>query len=298
MPTTNWAHTTDTSTPCIDADGNEYSTVTIGSQVWMKENLKVTHYNDDSAIPTGYFKHDWINLSTGAYEVYPVTGENYYTGIGYTPFDMEEFCGENCGNVFGNLYNWHAVNDSRGIAPDGWHIPTDEEWTILITHLDEDTNPDGFLNGTHSLIAGGKMKSTGTIEGGDGLWVYIDDYGEVFNVPGDNQSGFTGLPSGGRNIIPVPEAEIPNTGYFYMGFYGYFWSSTPYVFEGLGGAFYRFLSGDSLHVDRAITEQTVGFPVRCVRDDLSDQNLWSTFYPLLMWHTWGNETTDNWENWG
>ncbi|MBT5758059.1 MAG: hypothetical protein HOI55_00235, partial [Candidatus Marinimicrobia bacterium] len=98
-----------------DIDGNEYGTVLIGNQVWMSENLKVTKYKDGTAIPTGHSNSDWSNLSSGAYAVYDDDDVNTDT--------------------YGFLYNWYAVDDSRIIAPDGWHVPTDDEWTTLTDYL-------------------------------------------------------------------------------------------------------------------------------------------------------------------
>ena len=108
-----------------DIDGNVYETVEIGDQMWMKENLKVTHYNDGTEIPTGYSNSEWRLLSTPAYAVYNDNESN--------------------SDSYGNLYNWFAVDDARGVCPDGWHVPTDDEYTELTDYL-----------GGQS-VAGGKM---------------------------------------------------------------------------------------------------------------------------------------------
>jgi len=94
-----------------DIDGNLYNTVTIGTQVWLEENLKVTYYNNGDEIPNVSSNTTWLSLSTGAYC-------NYENNTSYAP-------------IYGRLYNWFAVNDSRGICPTEWHIATDEEWTVL-----------------------------------------------------------------------------------------------------------------------------------------------------------------------
>jgi uncharacterized protein (TIGR02145 family) len=86
-----------------DIDGNVYQTVTIGNQIWMAENLKVTHYRNGDEIPNVTVQEDWKNLTTGAY------------------------CNYNNVAVYGRLYNWLAVNDNRNIAPAGWHVPSDAE---------------------------------------------------------------------------------------------------------------------------------------------------------------------------
>ncbi len=113
-----------------DIDGNVYNTITIGTQCWMKENLKVTHYRNGSSIPNVTDSVLWGNLTTGAYCIYNNEVNNSTT--------------------YGRLYNWYAVADSRNIAPSGWHVPTNGEWQILIDYLGD------------KPLAGGKLKETGT----------------------------------------------------------------------------------------------------------------------------------------
>ncbi len=113
-----------------DIDGNVYNTIQIGDQLWMAENLKVTHYRNGEAIPNVTGISNWGELSSGAYFSYDNNDSNTDT--------------------YGLLYNWYTVNDSRNLAPAGWQIPTDEEWDILVNYLGGED------------IAGGKMKETGT----------------------------------------------------------------------------------------------------------------------------------------
>lgn len=110
-----------------DADGNVYHTVTIGTQVWMVENLKVTKYKDSTAIPLVTDGTAWISLTTPGYCWY---NNNYAT----------------YGSVYGALYNWYTVNTGN-LCPAGWHVPTDAEWTTLTTFLSNN---------------GGKLKEAGT----------------------------------------------------------------------------------------------------------------------------------------
>ena len=194
-----------------DIDGNEYGTVLIGNQVWMSENLKVTKYKDGTAIPTGHSNSDWSNLSSGAYAVYDDDDVNTDT--------------------YGFLYNWYAVDDSRIIAPDGWHVPTDDEWTTLTD----------YLGGTS--VSGGKMKETGT------------EHWSSPNTDATNESGFTALPGGYRYF---------NGNYIHQGYSGYFWSSTEY--NGRGSAWYRLLYYDGSDVSRSNYYKLCGFSLRCVRD--------------------------------
>jgi len=120
----------DDSLKITDIDGNVYDTVTIGTQTWMKENLKTTHYADGSAIPLVNDNAAWINLTTPGYCWYDNDRATY-------------------AQTYGALYNWHTVNTGK-LCPTGWHVPTSAEWETLITYL------GGWI------IAGGKLKETGT----------------------------------------------------------------------------------------------------------------------------------------
>lgn len=111
-----------------DYDGNTYKTVTIGSQVWMAENLKVTHYRNGDPIPEFSIEHDTASPYIGA-------STNYKNNPQLVA-------------SYGRLYNWYAVADNRKLAPEGWHIPSKMEWEILKKYL-----------GTN---AGGKIKEAGT----------------------------------------------------------------------------------------------------------------------------------------
>jgi len=115
-----------------DQDGNVYKTITIGTQTWMAENLRVTKYRNGDTIPKVTDNTAWKALTNGAYC-------NYNNSINIDTIV-----------TYGGLYNWFAVNDNRSIAPVGWHVPTFAEWTTLITYLSGDN------------VAGGKMKEIGT----------------------------------------------------------------------------------------------------------------------------------------
>ena len=141
-----------------DIDGNEYETVEIGEQVWMAENLKVTHYRNGDEIPTGYSDAVWENLTTGAYAVYDDNESN--------------------ADTYGYLYNWYAVDDDRGVCPASWHVPTDGEYTAL----------SDYLGGTS--VAGGKLKEC--TEGS----CPESEYWYSPNTGATNESGFTALPGG------------------------------------------------------------------------------------------------------
>ncbi len=113
-----------------DVDGNTYTTIQIGSQTWMAENLRTTTYANGDPIPNVTDYTQWSNLTTGAWSHY--NNDSLYE------------------NPYGKLYNWYAVDDSRNVCPTGWHVPTDAEYTLLTDYLGGVT------------VAGGKMKSKGT----------------------------------------------------------------------------------------------------------------------------------------
>ena len=137
-------------TAITDPDGNVYTSVTIGTQEWMSENLRTTKYSDGTAIPNVTSNSDWESLSTGAWC-------NYDNSSQYEA-------------MYGKLYNWYAVETGK-LCPTGWHVPTDAEWTVLTDYL--------TANG-HSGAEGTTLKSTsGWNYDGNGT----DDYG-FLGLPG------------------------------------------------------------------------------------------------------------------
>jgi uncharacterized protein (TIGR02145 family) len=157
--------TADPSGPVSDIDGNVYQTITIGTQVWMAENLKVTHYRNGDPIPNVTDNAAWQALSTEAYCEYNNDINNVAT--------------------YGRLYNWYAVGDSRNIAPAGWHVPTDAEWKQLEMYLGmSQTQADS--TGWRGTTEGNKLRERGTTH-----WYFP-------NIGATNESGFSGLPGGVR----------------------------------------------------------------------------------------------------
>jgi uncharacterized protein (TIGR02145 family) len=194
-----------------DIDGNIYHTVTIGNQVWIVENLKVTRYRNGS--PIEYISGDtaWSMSTDGAYCWYLDDSAAYK-------------------ETYGAFYNFYAVIDSRGLCPEGWHIPTWDEWMAL----------KAYLGGQD--VAGGKLKATGTTH-----WYEP-------NTGATDQYGFRGLPAGGRGQI---------TGCGDMGGYATWWSSTSY--DSLFAWHYG-MSWDKARVRRNPGHKASGFSVRCVKD--------------------------------
>ena len=204
----------------IDIDGNLYYTVQIGIQCWMQSNLKVTKYRNGDNIPTGLSPLDWQNTTLGAYAIYNNDPVN--------------------DGLYGKLYNHYAVNDSRGLCPTGWHVPSDGEWSTLENHLGG------------SVVAGALLKSILT-QPASGGW-------NPPNAGATNSTGFTGFPGGHRDN---------GGGYNYFVFNGYWWSSTD---AGSEYAWFRHLYYDFAYMSRYTSGQRYGFSVRCLKNTLPQVN--------------------------
>lgn len=206
----------------IDIDGNEYKTVKIGNQWWMAENLKTPHYADGTEITLVQDSASWNVLTEidKAYCYYENSSDNI--------------------NAYGLLYNWAAAmngNESsnlnpsliQGVCPDGWHLPSVDEWTTLIDNL-------GGI-----YVAGGKLKESSTL------------YWNNPNTGATNESGFCALPGGGR---------------YYGKFSGLnnfasFWSTTEfnqYI------TWYRGVNYDNTRMNTNFYDKKAGFSVRCLKD--------------------------------
>jgi len=197
-----------------DADGNVYKIVTIGTQTWMAENLKTTRYNDGSTIPLVTNREEWNALITP----------------GYCWFDNDR---TTYGNTYGALYNWYTVNSGK-LCPTGWHMPTKEEWTTLVTYLGGEDN------------AGGRLKATGT----PSLW-------QSPNTGANNQSGFTALPSGAR---------YNSMSFIEIGKFTTFWASTEAVDNAKNAWGITLGYMDSKAQIYPYSEKVTGLPVRCIKD--------------------------------
>ena len=189
--------------PITDIDGNVYNTVTIGTQVWMAENLKTTKYNDGTAIPNITVDATWLAATAGAYSDYSNTPAN--------------------STIYGRLYNWYAVdnnattkvasNGGKNVCPTSWHVPTETEWTTLTTYLGGES------------IAGGKLKETGTTH-----WLSP-------NMGATNETGFSALPGGYRYnygtyiYIGIQGTWWSSTDYSSVAWYRYMSSAVTNVYS-------------------------------------------------------------------
>lgn len=194
----------------LDSDGNSYPVIRIGDDWWMAANLKTTRYRNGDPIPNVSSNSEWSGLVTGAYCAY-----NNFEGNAET---------------YGYLYNWHAVNDVRNIAPEGWRVPSDAEWQAMINALGGNT------------VAGGKLKATGT------------EHWDSPNTGATNEVGFSALPGGFRSE--------PGE-FYYRGLITGFWSDTG---DDVDKAWYRALAFNTAAIDRSSGTRGGGFSVRLIRD--------------------------------
>jgi uncharacterized protein (TIGR02145 family) len=192
-----------------DSDGNTYQTVTIGTQVWFVEDLRVTHYHTGDPIPNVTDGTVWSNLTSGAYCDYDNAQSNSI--------------------IYGRLYNWYAVRDNRNICPIGYHVPTTDEWLILINYL-------GGI-----AVAGEKLREQGT-----------DHWNDAFATSVYNESGFTALPVGTRGNNGVFSGRGDRVGW---------WTSTKY--DSNAGTWVM----NHYQIVESSWNQKCGVPVRCLKDN-------------------------------
>lgn len=195
-----------------DIDGNIYDSVIIGNQCWMVENLKVTKYRNGDLI--GTTTPDTLDISGKATPKYQWAYDGNESSVA----------------IYGRLYTWYVVTDSRTVCPTGWHVPTDAEWTTLSTYLGGES------------VAGGKLKETGTTH-----WL-------APNTGATNESGFTAFPGGLRYDL----------GFASGGYCGQWWSSTE---DFLTQSWARMIDYSDREVGRSSWIKRYGLSVRCLKDN-------------------------------
>ena len=188
-------------------------TVSIENQIWMKRNLDVSTYRNGDSIRHAVSNEDWIDAGSKKEGAWCYNNNDPAMGVKY-----------------GKLYNWYAVNDPRGLAPNGWHVPNDTDWTNLSTYL-------GNQN-----VAGGKMKESGTIN-----W-------DSPNTGATNETGFSGLPGGYR---------FKNGKFFGLRTIGYWWSVNA---NDDTTSWYIWLRHDFPYMYRFHHFREHGYSVRCLKD--------------------------------
>lgn len=190
---------------------HEPAETTIGGQVWMNRNLDTDRYRNGDPVRHAASEAEWNEAASneeGAWCWYDGDAQN--------------------GRVYSKLYNWYAVSDRRGLAPEGWHIPSDGEWQKLVDALGG------------AAVAGGSLKKKSMWDSSEG------------SSPGG--IGFDALPAGSRNCLG---------GFFALGKDAFFWSSTP---SGDFEAWNREIGSRTTTVRRVSVNRSIGFSVRCVKD--------------------------------
>ena len=197
-----------------DIDGNTYRTVSHGLQVWTVPNLNVSHFRNGDTIPQATTEEEWARAAEA--------GEPAWCYQENNPAN---------GNRYGKLYNWYAVNDPRGLAPEGWHIPVNADWSTLVKNL----------NGVD--MAGSGLKSTSK---------------EWKSKSGTNKIGFEGLPGGYRQA----DGKFADLGRSCR-----WWSnSVPVEIQPSGQIYSVVLDDHSVEVKYLKSDKGAGFSVRCEKD--------------------------------
>ena len=230
-----------------DIEGNQYNTIKIGTQEWMGENLKVTHFNDGTKIMNIQDDSIWANMTSPA----------------YCWFENDSIVNK---QKYGALYNWFTtnplINGNKNICPEGWTVPNSDEWDILID----------YLGGR--LVAGGKMKTTGTFETGTGEWFEP-------NLFATNESNFSAIPAGNRN-----GKFGKNDGIFYNLHFGcFFWSSTESSNNNLDAWLKQVGGTYNGSVNSIEGPKSNGFSIRCLKSTSTsniDKNLDNFNIELLV----------------
>jgi uncharacterized protein (TIGR02145 family) len=201
----------------------------------MAENLRVTRYRNGDPISTDFANEEWCDLTTGAFSL-PEHGE---AGVITRPLSGEDV------ETYGLLYNWYAATDNRGLCPEGWHVPSDEEWMELELLLGIDSD-DVETTGPRGTNQGGMLKETGT------------EHWSAPNTGATNEIGFSALGTGGRSSSSDFCGE-----YWYRGERSSWWTATEYHSQ-------YSISRNVRYIDSAIHRDGVlranGMNIRCIMD--------------------------------
>ncbi len=208
-----------------DIDGHTYQTVVIGTQVWMAENLKVGHYNNGDPIP--YFVPDSAN----------------WTGVTVGQCCAPEADTNNVA-TYGLMYNWHATVDPRGIAPEGWHVSTDDDWKVLEVFLGMPIEVVDGMGNRGGYLIGARLKEVGSIH-----WACP-------NEGATDEFGFAAIPGGVLDNRPL---------FTEFGMSAFFWTATERTTPGYAWA--RDISCNLTSVGRGGYALDYAGSVRCVRDE-------------------------------
>lgn len=224
----------DTTWACGDStlyDDYWYATTLIGEQCWFAENLRTSQYSDGTQIVSNLTNSEWSSVIEGATTFFGANSGD--GGCFYVNTDLVDWpCGLTSLNIYGRLYNWYAVNDTRGLCPSGWHVPTDGEWNDL----------ESFIQSQgYSGVEGLALKSTSG---------WLTSFGQV---NGPDAFGFVALPGGER---------YPSGVYNSSGLNGKWWSSSLNGAE----AWTRSLIGLDMNLFKISKHLGSGLSIRCLKD--------------------------------
>lgn len=225
---------------CTDADGISYPVVQIGTQIWMAENLKTTKYYNGDTIGTTIPANKDISS-----EINP-------------KYQWAQNADESNVPVYGRLYTWYAASDKRNIAPKGWHLPSMDEWNVMVKYLmDNGYNYDGTMGGT---IGSNKIAKS---LAGTTLWAARDVIGSVGNdITKNNATGFTALPGTARHS----NGDFDTWGGLYMTWWSSYLDSwkTPYSLT---------MGASKSNVSWHNLSGSFGFSVRCIKDVITSSSI-------------------------
>ena len=209
-----------------DIDLNIYNTVTIGTQTWMKENLKTTRYSNGDSIGTTI--PSTLDISSESTPKYQWAYNGNLSNLG----------------TYGRLYTWYAIADGRNVCPTGWKVPSNSDWTVLTDYLTY--NSYGY---------GGSGNDIGKSVASKSLWNSNSLPANVGNdQQSNNSSGFTALPGGGR---------IDNGSFVYIGMMAGWWSSSENIYN-TTKAWGRDVYYDSSTVYMGFVSKKLAFSIRCI----------------------------------
>lgn len=217
-----------------DIDGNTYPVISIGEQLWMVENLRTTRYNDGTEIPNVSDNKEWAQLNAPAYCWYKNDETNK--------------------SEYGALYKWYTVVDTCEVCPEGWHVPSDEEWTELEVYLQNNGfNYDGSFDSDNDRHTNNKIGKALTTATG---WLFTDREGAIGNSDYpeyQNLSGFNAVPSGYRDS---------GGSFWCLTTIGHYCSTT--VCDSTS-VWYRRLSFKANKTTRDFHSKMDGFAIRCMK---------------------------------
>lgn len=220
-----------------DIDGNVYHTVTIGTQVWLIENLRVTKYQNGDLI--GTTNPATLDISAESTPKYQWAYEGNESNV----------------PTYGRLYTWYAITDSRGVCPVGWHIPSSNEWYTMLNYLlTNGYNYDGSTSGNISMNSNGLAKALASATG----WDAANNIGAVGNtdfLSVQNITGFSALPGGVRNLDGT---------FSDLGKNATWWNST--VYTSVGTAFIEYMNYNYNYITWSYADKKFGFSIRCIKN--------------------------------